>query len=406
MEYSFFIVAAALLYSRKIYWGYFAFNILFVITVHILQNHNILPEAPPVSRSVVLLVMIAIFIIIMVMLDNAVQLLESNININEKKTIELQEKEEYTRSILNSVTDIIIVLDSRGKIRQMNSAAESYIKNLNETEKGSDFSDLFQLFNLDGSSYILPSAVQKSVKRISLILGEEAAQIPVTLSRNLMIKGDDIDGIVITIRDMSTEKQLEEQLLQSQKLEAIAQLSSGVAHDFNNMLGGIMGAAELLEESSKGTNLELVRMIQIAGDRAAKLTRQLLDFSRKGGMVSTSINIHEILQDSMVMLEQILDKAISVEVDLQAELFQIVGDDTQILNSFVNMAINAAHAMPDGGNLEFHTSNCYFSEDFCETQTDEIFPGNYLQLDVIDTGIGIPSDILDKIFDPFFTTRE
>ena len=214
--------------------------------------------------------------------------------------------------------------------------------------------------------------------------------------------------ILSTIRDISKEKQEKEKQAQSRKMDAIGQLAGGVAHDFNNMLSGIMGAAQLLQSPKQNLDkksLIFVEMIMKAAQRAADLTSKLLAFGRKSAISSTSINIHKIVDDTIAIFNQTIDKRIKITTIKNAENFTIIGDNSALQNSFLNLGINASHAMPDGGELVIETRNLFLSKDYCEMSSFEIKAGEYIEIEFRDTGCGISPENMEKIFEPFFTTK-
>jgi PAS domain S-box-containing protein len=208
-------------------------------------------------------------------------------------------------------------------------------------------------------------------------------------------------------KDISEQRKIEEKLHQSQKMEAIGQLASGIAHDFNNMLGGIMGAAEMLgfylPDDSKARKFHLI--ILEAANRAAGLTRKLLSFSRSSQQVSTPVKVHNILEEAIVLLENSIDPRIKIQPILKATSSTVCGDPSLLQNVFINLGINASQAMPDGGTIFFSSENTVLDSLFCRHSTFNIKPGNYLELEIRDTGVGILPEHLGKIFEPFFTTK-
>jgi PAS domain S-box-containing protein len=215
-------------------------------------------------------------------------------------------------------------------------------------------------------------------------------------------------AILIFARDISDQRRLEESFHQAQKMEAIGQLASGVAHDFNNMLGGIMGAAEMLglclPDDAKAKKFHL--MILEAAGRAAGLTKKLLSFSRSSKQISTPVNVHDVIKEAIVLLENSIDPRIKFQVGLKATKSTVIGDPSQLQNVFLNLGINGSHAMPDGGTLFISSDITELDTLYCQYSTFSIQPGKYLKLEIRDTGIGIESEYIGRIFEPFFTTKE
>jgi signal transduction histidine kinase/CheY-like chemotaxis protein len=194
------------------------------------------------------------------------------------------------------------------------------------------------------------------------------------------------------IQDVTEERLLEEQLRHASQMDAVGQLAAGVAHDFNNMLGAIVAAAEALKLDRLGANsTESVDTILSAATQAASLTRQLLLFSRKERPRREPADLHRIVSEATTMLQRTLERRIIVETRLEAAHTQLSADASQLTNALVNLAVNARDAIPGGGRLTFRTS--------------DDGPGQ-VRLEVSDTGVGIAADVLPHLFEPFFTTKD
>jgi len=199
----------------------------------------------------------------------------------------------------------------------------------------------------------------------------------------------------------------DEQLRQSQKMDAIGQLAGGVAHDFNNMLAGILGSAEMLAESTpeEDPRARMVKLIVKASQRAADLTSKLLSFSRKGKLVSTPLDLHRVIHDTVLLLERSIDRRIEIRLELGAPCPMVVGDPSQLENALLNLCINARDAMPEGGLLTLRTREVELDREYCSQARFEVDPGSYVRLEIQDTGHGIPEEIRERVFEPFFTTK-
>lgn len=222
-------------------------------------------------------------------------------------------------------------------------------------------------------------------------------------------------GFEANVRDISQirkaleeKTQLQERLRQMQKMESVGRLAGGIAHDFNNSLSGIIGSVELLrdENITDEQRRYYENIILSAADRAGELTRKLLAFSRKGTAVFTPVDIASVIRDSVVILQRTLDKQITVEAHFRTDDRWVSGDDALLQNVFINLGINAGHAMPQGGTLSIVVRETELSEEYCDMVPFDIAAGWFLQISVSDTGCGIPPEVLPKIFEPFFTTKE
>lgn len=213
--------------------------------------------------------------------------------------------------------------------------------------------------------------------------------------------------VLSAVMDVTEQKQLQNQLLQSQKMDVVGQLAGGIAHDFNNMLAGIMAAAELLKRrlANDEKNIRLVDTIIGATTRSADLTSELLTFSRKGMAVSHPVHINDTIAAVMSLLERTIDKQIQLTTRLVGGNPVILGDQTQLQNALLNLGVNARDAMPQGGALSYATAVRYLDEPACRSLGASFAPGRYLEVAVSDTGIGMTKEVMEHIFEPFFTTK-
>jgi nitrogen-specific signal transduction histidine kinase/CheY-like chemotaxis protein len=200
---------------------------------------------------------------------------------------------------------------------------------------------------------------------------------------------------------------LQEQLRQSQKIEAIGRLAGGIAHDFNNLLTIIQGNAQLSltdlrEEDPLRANIEEIKR---ASERAADLTKQLLAFSRKQIMEMQVLDLNLILQKLDKMLHRVLGEDIKLVTILTEGIGKVKVDPGQIEQVIINLAVNARDAMPDGGKLTIETANVELDEEYAHTHI-AVTPGRYVMVSVSDTGVGITPEVKDRVFEPFFTTKE
>jgi signal transduction histidine kinase len=217
------------------------------------------------------------------------------------------------------------------------------------------------------------------------------------------------DSAVLTgfIRDITGRRVLEEQLRQSQKLEAIGRLAGGVAHDFNNILMSIMGAADLLlmqlrrDDSAR----EEAREIKQAVDRGAGLTRQLLAFSRRQATRSRLFALDDVVSEMDTMLRRLIGPEIDFEIRRSAELVNVVADSSQIEQVVLNLVVNARDAMPNGGRITV-TVDAVDLDELAAVAIVEGKAGHYARLSVADTGTGIDEQTRARLFEPFFTTKE
>ncbi len=215
-----------------------------------------------------------------------------------------------------------------------------------------------------------------------------------------------ISGMVVNLTDITHTNRLEAQLRQSQKMEAIGTLAGGIAHDFNNILAAILGFAEIAQQRSLDglpNRQELAQVIQ-ATERARNLVKQILTFSRKAEADLRPLNLNKSVRQVLNLLEPTLPKMVGIEAQLEPALELVRADATQMEQVILNLASNAADAMPEGGRLLIETQNIFLCEDYCD-QHLELNPGRYVMLIVSDTGVGMSHQVMEHIFDPFFTTK-
>jgi PAS domain S-box-containing protein len=201
--------------------------------------------------------------------------------------------------------------------------------------------------------------------------------------------------------EMGERQRTEEALLQAQKLEAIGQLTSGVAHDFNNLLTGVLGNLELLERVlDKEESLRRLRAARSAAERGARLTHQLLAFSRKQRLAPTPVDLNRLVSEASDMLFRAIGATVRVETVLTKGIWPALVDPTQIELVLLNLAINARDAMPEGGRLTIRTANIGQSE-----APRDLPPGDYVLISVADTGEGMTDEVRKRAVEPFFTTK-
>jgi PAS domain S-box-containing protein len=206
--------------------------------------------------------------------------------------------------------------------------------------------------------------------------------------------------------DVSEQRRLEDQLRQSQKMDAIGKLAGGVAHDFNNLLTAILGFGNFVLDSM---SLDDPRRIQVqeilkAGQRAASLTAQLLAFSRQQMVQPVVVDVNAVVTETNEMLRRLIGENIQLEARLSPDVVPVRADPVQLQQVIMNLAINARDAMPDGGRLTIETANAELDA-ASRSEHFEVVPGRYALLAVTDTGVGLSAEVRARMFEPFFTTK-
>jgi PAS domain S-box-containing protein len=220
------------------------------------------------------------------------------------------------------------------------------------------------------------------------------------------MQAGEILGVGVLVSEITDRKQLEDQLRQSQKMEAVGQLAGGIAHDFNNLLTAITGYSSLGLQYIDGNDRirGYLEEIKKAGDRAANLTRQLLAFGRKQILQPVPLNLNDIVSDINKLLQRLIGEDIQLSAKLGIELRRIKVDPGQIEQVLVNLAVNARDAMPRGGKLTIETANVELSQEYADRHVG-VQPGGYVMLAVSDNGMGMDEKTLERIYEPFFTTK-
>jgi PAS domain S-box-containing protein len=216
-----------------------------------------------------------------------------------------------------------------------------------------------------------------------------------------------VRGFFSVMHDLTEIKELEARLVQAQKMEAVGQLTGGIAHDFNNLLGVVLGNLQLLERSlyDHPTHLRKVSTAMRAAVRGADLTRRLLAFSRRQILEPEVVDLNRNVKGLDELLRRSLGDSIEVRIVPASDLWLTRVDPSQVESAILNLAINARDAMPQGGRLTIATRNRVLDRQYCD-QHNELHPGEFVCVQVSDTGAGISKDILKNVFEPFFTTKE
>jgi PAS domain S-box-containing protein len=333
----------------------------------------------------------------------------------EKKLLEvrqaLHESEERFKLLFNSGTDAIFVQELiNGKAGNLIEVNEIACQRLGYTRE-----ELLQM-SLSQVEFLEDSDVESSLKK-NLLANKhflyEAVHVTKS-SKEICVENNahliELDGksaVLYISRDITQRKQLEFQLRQSQKMEAIGKLAGGVAHDFNNLLTAIMGYSELLliKMGQEGPYREIILEIKSAGERAASLTQQLLAFSRKQMMKPRLVDINRIVSSMGKMLKRIIGEDIQLTSQLEPHPQKIKADPGQLEQIIMNLSVNAFDAMPRGGILTIKTENITVTEEESK-RIPSSEPGRFVCLSIFDNGLGIEKKVIPHIFEPFFTTKK
>ena len=328
----------------------------------------------------------------------------------------------YTELILDSTVDGICGVDATGVITFMNPSGARTLGWTRGELVGRPIQDALLPRAPDGTpARFEASAIYSACTdgytrdlKAQMFLRRDGSSVPVDYIATPFRQGDRIPGTLITFRDISerlqadeAQAQLEVQLLQSQKMEAVGRLAGGIAHDFNNLLTVIIGRAQRVVRSVEPEHPRYadIELIQKSAYRASALTRQLLAFSRKQVLQPKVLSLNEVVGDLEAMVRRLIREDIELKTALEADLGQVKVDPHQMEQVLVNLVVNAVDAMPHGGRLIIETANTELSAAYAIRHVG-MEPGAFVMLAVSDNGQGMDADTRARIFEPFFTTKE
>jgi PAS domain S-box-containing protein len=325
-------------------------------------------------------------------------------------TLRKQEEEQLREqaALLDHATDAIIVQDLDGVVLYWNKGAERMYGWMAAEAKGKNVCDLFYKETL--SEY-------RAAKRSLLEKGEWSGEIRQHTKDGKEIvaeghwtlvteeSGKPISMFAINT-DVTERKKLEAQFLRAQRMESIGALASGIAHNLGNLLSPILLSIQMLKRKfTDEESQHMLAILQINAERGGEMIKQVLEFAR--GIEGERIELQptHLIKEVARILESTFPKTIEIKVSIAEDLSPIVGDATQMHQVLMNLCVNARDAMPKGGSLKIKAENTYLDENYARMHI-EANQGHYIMISVIDTGIGMPADLIEKIFEPFFTTKE
>jgi PAS domain S-box-containing protein len=333
-----------------------------------------------------------------------------------EKTAALMRNVQIFESTMASMGEAVLLSDAKGKIIYENNTAKAILKAPPGVERP-PWEEAFEVYLPNGITPV-PAEEWPSrrclrgefVNDYELMFRVLGADKPIHVrgsARPIRDAAGNQTGAVIVFRDVSEAKELERQLRQSQKLDAIGQLTGGIAHDFNNTLTVITGTIEILAEgvADRPDLYAIAKLIDQAADRGADLTKHLLAFARKQPLQPHNIDVNTMVIEAANLLRPTLGEHIEIEAKLAEDTDFAHIDPSQLSTALLNLAVNARDAMPTGGKLTLETSNITLDEAYAHANAD-VRPGPYVMIAVSDTGVGIPTKLIDKVFEPFFTTKE
>ena len=333
--------------------------------------------------------------------------------IEERKRVEaaLRESERRFRTLTDTATDAIIMMDGNGRVSYWNPAAETIFGYSAGEAMGEDLHSLLAKRGCHGGMGPRLARFRDTGrdpfvgKTIQMVAStKKGGRVPIEISISSVKINGTWHGIGIA-RDVTDRVKMEKELLRIQKMESLGVLAGGIAHDFNNLLMGIQGNISLmaLELAPSHPHYKRLKSIEKVVQSGAQLTSQLLGYARKGKYEVMKVDLNHLVAETSQAFGR-TRKDISIHLDLAPDLCSIMADRTQVEQVLWNLFVNASDAMPGGGRLSLATRNTSHRE--MHGRLYRPAPGEYVSLTVTDTGQGMDRDVMERIFDPFFTTKE
>src|SRR5437868_2017009 len=310
------------------------------------------------------------------------------------------------RDILETSQDLILVTDTKGNFVQVSPSSMTILGYRPEEMIGHSAIEFIHPDDLDSTRKEMRAArhgrQMRNFETRYLRKGGEAVTLTWMGTWSEPVRRHFFVG-----RDLTEKQEAEARLRQVQKMDAVGQLTGGVAHDFNNILTVITGTIGILGEAvaDRPELASIAKLIDDAAERGAQLTKHLLAFARKQPLQPREIDVNSLMVEAAKLLHPTLGEQIQISPLLAEDAWTALVDPNQLTTAVLNLALNARDAMPDGGKLVLETRNVYLDEGYASMH-NEVAPGNYVMIAVSDTGSGIPTANLDRVFEPFFTTKE
>jgi two-component system cell cycle sensor histidine kinase/response regulator CckA len=324
----------------------------------------------------------------------------------------LARSERLFHDLFESAPDATLIVDGKGAIRAASRQAERLFGYEPEELNGQPVEVLIPSAARSGYRELREQFVEAPAPVFTgagpqnlFAVRKDGTTFPVEISLSPLTT--EADTLVAAVRDITARRQLEEQFRQVQKMEAVGRLAGGVAHDFNNILGVILGHSQILLGAMGPNDPHRARVEQIvsASERAAGLTRQLLAFSRRQVFETRVLDLNETIAAVTKMLGRLIGEDVGLTFRPGESLGRVRADPTQIEQVLMNLAVNARDAMPDGGSLVIETGNAEMDDDYVRVHAGAA-AGRYVCIAVSDTGQGMTGEVQAHIFEPFFTTKE
>jgi PAS domain S-box-containing protein len=321
----------------------------------------------------------------------------------------LQKSEEKYRTLFEGSKDAVFISTPLGRFVDINPAGVVLFGYSSKEEiLKSDIKDLYADL-ADREKFQTSIGANGFVKDFELILKRRDGQKITVLETTTAFFNE--EGNIVQyrgmMRDVTKQRQLEKQLLQSQKMESLGTLAGGIAHDFNNVLAAIMAGADAIARRMNGDEKvkEYASIVKQASQRGSGLAKQLLAFARLGTYSMNPLSLNGVIRETVEILERTFAKSVEIQTRLPGNLPLIDGDSVQLQQVFMNLFVNARDAMPQKGRLTIETRATESYDEFPNRQNG-LHPGEYVKIEIIDTGVGMDEETQKHIFEPFFTTKD
>jgi PAS domain S-box-containing protein len=327
-------------------------------------------------------------------------------DITARKQAEQQVREQA--ALLDIATDAIVLKDLSNQILLWNKSAENLYGWHSEEAIGKYADELFAHEPLSLLREIQNTVLEQGFWQGELQKISKFGKEIIVESRWTLVKDENQQpkSILVVDTDITQKKQLEKQFLRAQRMESIGTLASGIAHDLNNVLSPILMSVQLLKTKCQDRrDRQILSIVENNAKRGANLVKQVLSFARGIEGDRTVLQVKHLILEMKQIVEQTFPKSITINTEIQPDLWSVCGDSTQLHQVLMNLCLNARDAMPTSGNITISARNIVIDENYARMHLDAKV-GSYIVLKVADTGVGIDHELLDRIFEPFFTTKE
>ncbi len=348
-------------------------------------------------------------------IENYTKNLEHIINLRTERLnnalTELQHEKDFIDKLLSTIGATIVVLDREGKIVRVNRAWEDMRGYREEEVKGRYVWDIMPPDSAHMAKNMFEEMLVNktpSTFKIAVLTKDGKERIMLTNNAVITDENSEVKYVIAIGIDVTEKEHLEKHFAETQRLRSIATLVTGFSHNFNNILVGVLGYSGMLrmeltsiEHQRKTDILKYIDTIENSANRASELIKHLMLFSKKAEYQVTEVNINDVINDILQIISAAFPGSISIQTDLQKDLWMIKADKNQIQQAILNICINARDAMPDGGKLQIET----FNKELIKPEHALQKLGKYAVIRISDTGEGMNEETKSRIFEPFFTTR-